>query len=427
MKVLVVGSGGREHALVWKLKQDSCRPDIFCAPGNAGTAKTDVNLDIQAGDIQGITAWTRQEKPDLTVIGPEAPLCEGLTDKLQAEGLRVFGPVRDAAQIEGSKVFAKDVMRNAGVPTGCSEMFSDVQKAKSYIRSVPLPVVVKADGLAAGKGVTVCINRDQAEKAVTSAMVDGAFGEAGKNILIEEYLEGEEVSVLAFVDGKKAVLLPSAQDHKRALDNDKGPNTGGMGAYSPAPMESAQFRKKVQTEVFDPVLKELDQQGICYQGVLYAGLMMTMTGMKVLEFNCRFGDPETQAVLPLLKGDLIPVMEACIDGKLKKNQVACSSDYCVCVVAASGGYPGVYRKGDVIKGLSDAESLDGIVVFHAGTRCKDNQIVTAGGRVLGVTGTGNDLESAAERAYKAVSMISFADMHFRRDIAAKGLRKNENK
>lgn len=422
MKILIVGGGGREHALAWKLTHDQLHPELFCAPGNAGTAELGVNLPISSEDIDGLIAWARREKPDLTVIGPEAPLCAGLADRLQAEGLRAFGPCRAAAQLEGSKVFAKSILQAAGVPTAQSETFTDAQKALAYVRASKAPLVVKADGLAAGKGVLICANAREAEDAVMIAMIDQSFGQAGQQILVEEFLEGEEVSILALVDGRQAVLLPSAQDHKRALDDDQGLNTGGMGAYSPAPMETAAFRKMVLDTIFNPTLKELQKRGITYRGVLYAGLMMTAAGPKVLEFNCRFGDPETQVILPRLKGDLIPAMEACIDGALTPEHVACRPEACVCVVMTAEGYPGAYRKGDPIAGLEKAATLSETMVFHAGTKPVGGQVVTTGGRVLGVTALGRTLAETAEKAYLAVAMIAFQGAHYRHDIAAKGIK-----
>jgi phosphoribosylamine--glycine ligase len=421
MKILIIGGGGREHALAWKLARDRRSPTLFCAPGNAGTAELGVNVPIAAEDIDGLAAWARREQPALTVIGPEAPLCAGLADRLQAEGLRAFGPCRAAAQLEGSKVFAKSVLRSAGVPTAQSETFTDAEKALAYVRAARTPLVVKADGLAAGKGVIICANSREAEAAVAGAMIHQSFGKAGRQILVEEFLEGGEVSVLALVDGKRAVLLPSAQDHKRALDGDLGLNTGGMGAYSPAPMETAAFRKMVLDTIFNPTLKELRRRDITYQGVLYAGLMMTAAGPKVLEFNCRFGDPETQAILPRLTGDLIPAMDACINGNLLPEHAACRPETCVCVVMAAGGYPGAYRKGDAIAGLKEAAALNETMVFHAGTKLEGGRVVTAGGRVLGVTALGLTLCEAAEKAYRAAAKIAFQDAHYRRDIAARGI------
>ena len=421
MKILLIGGGGREHALAWKLAQDRRRPTLFCAPGNAGTAELGVNLPIPAEDIEGLLAWARREKPDLTVIGPEAPLCAGLADRLHAEGFRAFGPGRAAAQLEGSKVFAKSVLQAAGVPTAQSATFTNAEKALAYVRAAKSPLVIKADGLASGKGVLICANAREAEEAVAAAMIHQSFGKAGRQILVEEFLEGEEVSILALVDGRQAVLLPSAQDHKRALDGDLGLNTGGMGAYSPAPMETAAFRKMVLDTIFNPTLKELRRRDITYRGVLYAGLMLTATGPKVLEFNCRFGDPETQAILPRLKGDLLPAMEACIDGNLLPEHAACRPEACVCVVMTSGGYPGTYRQGDAIAGLKAAAALGETFVFQAGTKLEGGRIVTAGGRVLGVTALGQTLAETAAKAYQAVERITFQDAHYRRDIAAKGI------
>ena len=424
MKLLLIGGGGREHALAWKLAQDRRRPTLFCAPGNAGTAELGVIVPISAEDMEGLLAWVSREKPDLTVIGPEAPLCAGLADRLNAGGFRAFGPCRAAAQLEGSKVFAKSVLQDAGVPTASSETFTNAEKALAYVRAAKAPLVVKADGLAAGKGVLICANAREAEAAVATAMIHQSFGKAGRQILVEEFLEGEEVSILALVDGRQAVLLPSAQDHKRALDGDQGLNTGGMGAYSPAPMETTAFRKLVLDTIFNPTLKELSRRDITYRGILYAGLMLTATGPKVLEFNCRFGDPETQAILPRLKGDLIPAMEACIDGNLLPEHAACRMEACVCVVMTAGGYPGAYRQGDAIAGLKEASALSDTMVFHAGTKLAGDKIVTAGGRVLGVTALGRTLAETATKAYQAVARITFQDAHYRRDIAARGIERS---
>ena len=423
MKVFVIGGGGREHALVWKLVNDSCRPQVFCAPGNAGTAELAVNVNIGSDDVPKLVAWARENRPDLTVVGPEAPLCAGITDALEKEGLRVFGPSQSAARMEGSKVFAKDVMVAAGVPTARSNTFTDADEAIGFIHDIGVPIVIKAEGLAAGKGVTVCMTREEAEKAVNEAMVDRAFGEAGKRILVEEFLAGEEVSVLALTDGAHVVLLASAQDHKRAYDQDKGPNTGGMGAYSPAPILKPEQMPDIEREVFGRTLAELKSRGISYKGVLYAGIMMTKTGPKVLEFNCRFGDPETQVILPRIEGDLIPALEACIDGTLSPDLVKYKPEACVCVVMAAGGYPGQYQKGKEIRGLKAAADVPDAVVFHAGTELKEGRVLTSGGRVLGVTALGKDLKTAVDRAYQAVGKISYDGAMFRRDIAAKALKK----
>jgi phosphoribosylamine--glycine ligase len=421
MKVFVVGGGGREHALVWKLAQDSRKPRIFCAPGNAGTADLAENLNLAAEDVPALVEWARANRPDLTVVGPEAPLCAGLVDALEKEGLRVFGPSQAAARIEGSKVFAKDVMVAAGVPAAQSSVFTDADAALAYVRSLGVPIVIKAEGLAAGKGVTVCTTLAEAERAIQECLVEKIFGQAGARILVEEFLEGEEASILALTDGMHVVMLASAQDHKRVFDNDRGPNTGGMGAYSPAPVVPADQMPVIERDVFGRTLAELRKRGIAYKGVLYAGIMMTRTGPKVLEFNCRFGDPETQVILPRLSGDLIPALEACIDGTLRPELVTYKPEACVCVVMAAGGYPGPYRKGMTISGLNDAATLEGAVVFHAGTRLREGRVETAGGRVLGVVALGRGLKEAVGRAYEAVSRISFDGAIFRRDIAAKAL------
>jgi phosphoribosylamine--glycine ligase len=423
MKVLVIGGGGREHALVWKLARDSRRPRIFCAPGNAGTAELAVNLGIAAEDVPAIVDWARLNRPDLTVVGPEAPLCAGLVDALEKEGLRAFGPSKAAARMEGSKVFAKEVMLAAGVPAAKSSVFTDAAQALEFVRSIGAPIVIKAEGLAAGKGVTVCTTVAEAERAVRESLVDKAFGEAGARILVEEFLEGEEASILALTDGVHVVMLASAQDHKRIFDGDQGPNTGGMGAYSPAPVVTPDVLPVIEREVFGRTLAELQKRGIVYKGVLYAGIMMTKAGPKVLEFNCRFGDPETQVILPRLAGDLIPALEACIDGTLRADLVSYKPEACVCVVMAAGGYPGAYQKGREIRGLKEAASVPEAMVFHAGTKLLDGRPVTSGGRVLGVTALGKGLKEAVAQAYAAVDRIAFEGAAFRRDIAAKALRR----
>ena len=417
MKILVVGGGGREHALVWKLVGDSSRPDVFCAPGNAGTAEIATNLDIKAEDVEGLRAWAVDARPDLTVIGPEAPLCAGLSDVLAAENLLVFGPTAAAAQLEGSKLFAKEIMRAAGVPTAKARSFTSADEALAYLHEQGAPVVVKAEGLAAGKGVTVCETIEQADRAVREAMVDRAFGDAGNRVLIEECLSGEEASILALVDGETIVLLASSQDHKRALNGDQGPNTGGMGAYSPAPVVTEALWPIIREQVFERTLNELKKRNIVFRGVLYAGLMIDESVPKVLEFNCRFGDPETQVVLPRLSCDLSPALAACSRGELVEDMISWRTEPCVCVVMASGGYPGPYEKGKPIAGLKAAGELDDVVVFHAGTKQQNGQAITSGGRVLGVTALGPDLKQAVGRAYAAASQISFDGAHYRTDIA----------
>ena len=421
MKILVVGGGGREHTLAWKLANDSSKPDVFCAPGNAGTVGCAENLDIGAEDLEGIMAWAKANRPGLTVVGPEVPLCNGLADMLAAEGLRVFGPGKAAAQMEGSKVFANDVMDAAGVPHAEYEFFTDAEKAKDYVCGKGAPIVIKAEGLAAGKGVTVCSTVKQAEDAIDEALVDGAFGSAGSRVLIEECLIGEEASILALIDGENIVMLASSQDHKRAFDGDKGPNTGGMGAYSPAPVVTDDMWPVIREQVFERTLAELKKRGIVFKGVLYAGLMITESGLKVLEFNVRFGDPETQVVLSRIDGDLLPAFEACVDGTLSEDLIKWREDPCVTIVMASGGYPGSYEKGKVITGLDTADGRDDVTVFHAGTATAGDDVVTSGGRVLAVTALGSDLQNAVDRAYEAVGDIAFEGAQYRNDIAAKAL------
>ncbi len=422
MKVLVVGGGGREDALCWKIASDSSRPEVFCAPGNAGTVRHSKSVPISAEDVEGLVAWAKRERPGLVVVGPEAPLCAGLADRLAADAIPVFGPTRAAARLEGSKVFAKEILKAAGVPTARAESFRDPALALAYLRQQAGPLVVKADGLAAGKGVTVCASAAEAEAAVREAMVDRAFADAGAEVLIEECLIGEEASVLALVDGAHIIPLASAQDHKRVGDGDTGPNTGGMGAYSPAPVVPGSMLDELRRTIFEPVVRELRRRGIPYQGVLYAGLMMTAQGPKVLEFNCRFGDPETQAILPRWDGDLLPALLACTRGTLTSDLIRWKPDACLCVVLAAGGYPGAYRKGTAIEGLDAAANIAGVQVFHAGTRAgAKGGVETSGGRVLGVSALGADVATARQRAYAAVERISFDGMHYRRDIAARAL------
>jgi phosphoribosylamine--glycine ligase len=421
MNVLVIGGGGREHALVHALARDSCRPRLFCAPGNAGTAERATNVPISAEDVSGLLRWASQNRPDLTVVGPEAPLCAGLVDAFEAAGLRVFGPTRAAAQLEGSKAFSKDVMTAAGVPTAAARVFTEVAPAMAFARTLGAPVVIKADGLAAGKGVSVCASLEEAERAIRQSLVERVFGDSGRQVLVEEFLEGEEASILALVDGERVALLASAQDHKRVFDQDQGPNTGGMGAYSPAPVVTEGLLPAITELVFQRTLRELRTRGIVYRGVLYAGLMIGRSGFKVLEFNCRFGDPETQVILPRLASDLIPALVACAEGRLEPTLLRWRREPCVCVVMAAGGYPGPYQKGQPITGLREANALRDVVVFHAGTAQKDGAVVTAGGRVLGVTALGPTLRGAVDQAYAAVAKIRFEGAHSRRDIAARAL------
>jgi phosphoribosylamine--glycine ligase len=422
MKVLIIGNGGREHTLAWKIANDSKKPEIFCAPGNAGTAALGTNLDLSGTDLDGILAWAKANQPDLTVIGPEAPLCAGLADVLEAEGFRVFGPKKAAAELEGSKQFAKEIMKAAGVPTAASEMFTDAASACAYVREKGAPIVIKADGLAAGKGVTVAETVEQAESAIKEAF-EGAFGDAGHRVVIEDFLEGEEASILALIDGEHIVILASSQDHKRAYEGDTGPNTGGMGAYSPAPIVTDDILKKVREEVYERTLAELKKRDIVFKGVLYAGLMIKDGELNVVEFNCRFGDPETQVVLSRWDGDMLPAIEALIDGNLSDDLVSWKPEHAVCVVMASGGYPGDYEKGFAISGIADADALEGTKVFHAGTDLKEGNVVNTGGRVLGVTALGDGIQNAVDNAYKAVEKISWTGEFHRADIAHRELKR----
>ena len=426
MKILVVGSGGREHAITWRLAQDAARHELYCAPGNAGTAALATNLALGAEDVEGIAAWAAENKPDLVVVGPEAPLCKGLVDALAKVGVKAFGPCAAGARMEGSKRFAKEVMNAAGVPTGRAQVFTDPVAAKAALPEYGLPVVIKADGLAAGKSVVVAETAGQAEAAIDDMLVGNKFGAAGAEVLIEEFLDGEECSILALVDGENAVLLPGSQDHKRVFDGDKGPNTGGMGAYSPAPVVTPAMMPEIKEKIILPVVRELKRRGIVYKGVLYAGLMITPPGGKtalsgsainVVEFNARFGDPETEAVLPRLGGDFAKVLLACADGNLSEADVVVKDEMAATVIVASGGYPGSYAKGKVIAGLDAAAQIPGAIVFHCGTKAQDGQILTAGGRVLSVTGLGKDLRAAVDTAYAAVAKISFDGAFHRADIA----------
>ena len=396
-------------------------PKVFCAPGNAGTAAVGTNVPVQATDLDGISDWCRENKPGLVVVGPEAPLCAGLVDRLTAEGVRVFGPAKDAARLEGSKIFAKEVMLAAGIPTARSHVFESADAALAHLRQRGVPVVIKADGLAAGKGVTVATSMELAEAAINEAMVRGAFGDAGRRVLVEDCLDGPEASILALIDGAHIVLLASSQDHKRVFDGDLGPNTGGMGAYSPAPIVTEDMWPAIQEQVFLPALREMTKRGIVYKGVLYAGLMMTRQGPRVLEFNCRFGDPETQAILMRWDGDILPALQAVVDGTLSQSMVRWKPEASVCVVMAAGGYPGRHATGQEITGLDVAARLPSTEVFHAATRLDEGKVVTAGGRVLGVTATGSTLRKAVDRAYEACGLLRFPKAHYRRDIAWRAL------
>jgi phosphoribosylamine--glycine ligase len=421
MNVLVVGGGGREHALVWKLAQSPRVTRIYAAPGNAGTEELAHNVGIEADNVEGLLAFAEAEKIGLTVVGPEAPLVAGIVDRFRARGLRVFGPSAAAARLEGSKAFAKAKMREFGVPTGDYREFTDADSARAYVREKGAPLVVKADGLAAGKGVIVAHTVEEALRGVEAILVEGIFGDAGRTVVVEEFLEGEEASFLAFCDGTTVLPMASTQDHKAVFDGDRGPNTGGMGAYSPAPVLSPELFEAAVDTVMRPMVEGMAAQGTPYVGVLYGGLMVRDGQLQVLEFNCRFGDPECQPIVMRMQGDLLPVLEACIDGRLEHVKLEWDPRAAVCVVMASEGYPGAYPKGVEIRGLEKASRLPDTAVFHAGTRRSNGRIVTSGGRVLGVTALGNDIGQAIERAYTAVGAVSWPGAHYRTDIGRKAL------
>jgi len=421
MRVLVVGGGGREHALAWKISQSPLVDRTYCAPGNAGIAEVAECVDIKADDVEGLLHFGRDNDIGLTVVGPEDPLTLGLVDVFRKEGLKAFGPSRDAAEIEGSKVFAKEVMHRHVIPTAQFRVFDKADEALAYLDVTPAPIVVKADGLAKGKGVIVCRTDEEARDAVRRIMVDGEFGDAGDRAVIEECLKGEEASIIALTDGKTIVPLLSSQDHKPVHDHDKGPNTGGMGAYAPVPLITPGVFKEIERKVLVQVVHAMHREKRRYRGVVYAGLMITPGGPMVLEFNCRFGDPETQPVFMMLKSDIVPALLATIEGKLGAVALEWETGAAVCVVMASGGYPGPYEKGKPIQGLDRLKGEKDVQVFHAGTAIKDGQVVTNGGRVLGVTARGPDLRTAQQRAYEAVGQISFEGAHYRGDIGNKGL------
>ncbi|MBT8342684.1 MAG: phosphoribosylamine--glycine ligase [Desulfatitalea sp.] len=425
MKILVVGGGGREHALVWKIHQSPLVEKIYCAPGNAGMAELAECVPIGAEQIEQLAAFARQQQIDLTVIGPEGPLSMGIVDHFEQEGLRVFGANQKAAAIEASKSFAKQIMNTYGVPTAKGETFSDFKKAAAYIKATGAPIVVKADGLAAGKGVMVCDTEDQAVAALKQILVDQAYGQAGAQVVVEACLEGEEASFLAFTDGETVLPLPSSQDHKAVFDDDQGPNTGGMGAYSPAPVVDKLLHDRIMNEVMLPTVRGMAAEGRPYKGVLYAGLMINRDSIKVLEFNGRFGDPEAQPLLMRLKSDIVPIMQAVIDGRLDQCRLEIDPRAAVCVVMASGGYPGAYQTGQTINGLDQVKSMTDVMVFHAGTERRDETLVTGGGRVLGVTALGETVAQAIDQAYQAVEKISWKNVHSRKDIGRKALRRLE--
>jgi phosphoribosylamine--glycine ligase len=421
MKVLVVGGGGREHALVWKIAQSPKVTKIYCAPGNAGISEQAMIVPIKANDLNSLLEFSVKEKIDLTVVGPEDPLTQGIVDLFESKGLFIFGANRKAAKIEGSKAFAKEVMKKYYIPTAFYEIFDNRNEAVQYIRRQGAPIVVKADGLAAGKGVMVCNTVEEAIQSVDKIMVEKIFGEAGNRVIIEEYLVGEEASYIAFTDGKTILPMASSQDHKSIFDGDRGPNTGGMGAYSPAPVVTDEVHEKIIEKILRPIIYGLEEESRTYKGVLYAGLMIHDGHPKVLEFNARFGDPETQPVLMRMKGDIVPILEACMKGTLSQHRIEWDSRPSVCVVMASKGYPEDYEKGKMIRGLKEVSQMEGVFVFHAGTTIKDGQRVTNGGRVLGVTGLGEDIPRAIEKTYQAVKKISWDGVHYRTDIGQKAL------
>ncbi len=419
MKVLVVGGGGREHTILWKLSQSPQKPELYAAPGNGGISEIAKCVDIKATDVDGVVRFAKENQIDLTVVAPDDPLMLGMVDRLEEEGLLAFGPRQNAAIIEGSKVFSKELMKKYGIPTAAYEVFSEPEAAVSYLETVSYPTVIKAEGLALGKGVIIAENFEEAKAAVYDMMCDKVFGDAGSRVVIEEFLTGQEVSVLAFTDGKTLYPMVSAQDHKRAYDNDEGLNTGGMGTFSPSRLYSAEIHKECMENIFLPTMDAMNKEGRPFCGVLYFGLIMTQKGVKVIEYNARFGDPETQVVLPRLKTDLLEIFMAVAKKELHKVQVEWYDNAAVCVVMASGGYPKSYAKGYEISGICEAEENENITVFHAGTKKEADKFLTAGGRVLGVTAVAENLDAAIRKAYEGVSKISFKDVHYRKDIGTK--------
>jgi len=417
MKILVIGSGGREHALAWKLRQSPHAERIFCAPGNAGTAEVAENVAISSNDLEALVRFAKGNRVDLTVVGPDDPLAAGIVDLFTAEKLRAFGPTKSAARIEASKIFAKELMSAQKIPTAEARTFSDSREALGYCKRLKFPVVIKADGLALGKGVTIAPDAATARSTIDAMMNQRRFGEAGRRIVIEEFLRGTECSLHALVDGSNYRLLESARDHKRAFDGDQGPNTGGMGAFSPANNWNSKLQLQFEAEIMQPLLRGFLHEGINFRGLLYPGLIITDDGPRVLEFNCRFGDPETQALLPRMKSDLLPLLDATINGHIQDSTIEWDQRAAVTIVLASGGYPGKYQIGKNISGLDEAAKLESVQIFHAGTNRANSEITTAGGRVLAVTALGSTRKAARARAYEAVSRIHFENCHYRRDIA----------
>jgi phosphoribosylamine---glycine ligase len=421
MKILVIGSGGREHALAWKISQSPKVNQLFCAPGSAAIGELAQCVAVNPEQIEKLADLAEKEKIDLTVVGPELPLTLGIADLFEEKGLKIFGPNRAAAQLEGSKAFAKEILKDSGIPTASFGTFTDAASAKRYVAKNPAPCVVKADGLAAGKGVLICTDHEQAEAAIDDILVRHAFGQAGEKVVIEEFLDGEEASFMVLTDGDHVLPLASSQDHKRVFDNDEGPNTGGMGAYSPAPVVTSAMHQRILHEILKPLLSGLKNEGIRYRGVIYVGLMITKSGPKVLEFNARFGDPECQPIMMRLRSDLVSLLEATIDGKLNQVQPEWYEDPAVCVVLSARGYPGPYDKGYEIRGLDKLKHWEKGFVFHAGTAKENGRWLTSGGRVLGVTARGSDIGNAVTNAYSAVSQISWDGMHYRKDIARRAI------
>jgi phosphoribosylamine--glycine ligase len=423
MKILVVGGGGREHTLVWKISQSKLVDKIYCAPGNAGSSEFAESVPIDAEDIDALADFAEKTKIDLTVVGPEGPLVAGIADVFKARGLKVFGPDKNAALLEGSKDFAKKHMQKYNIPTSIGKAFTDAAEAKAYVQYLGAPIVIKADGLAAGKGVIICKTEQEAFEAIDSMIKDKAFGVAGEVVVVEETLEGEEASFIALSDGKTVLPLPESQDHKRIFDNDEGPNTGGMGAYSPAPVLDTMLKKMAMEQVMIPAVEGMAKEGTPFKGILYAGLMVKDNKLKVLEFNTRLGDPETQPILMRLENDIVPLIEACVDGTLHLHETKIDPRAAMCVVISSKGYPGPYETGEIITGIKEAEKDGATKVFHAGTKMKDGKVVTSGGRVLGVTSLGDSVQDAIDTAYVACSKISFDGHFYRKDIGARATKK----
>lgn len=419
MKVLIIGKGGREHAIAWKLSKSKKISKLYCAPGNAGIEEFAQCVPIEATDIDKLVDYAKSERIDFTVVGMDDPLVMGIVDAFEKEGLRVFGPRKNAAIIEGSKAFSKDLMKKYHIPTAAYESFEDYDKALAYLKTQDMPIVIKADGLALGKGVLICNDFNEAEAGLKEIMLDKKFGTAGNKVVIEEFLTGPEISVLSFCDGNTVVPMVSAQDHKRALDHDMGLNTGGMGTFSPSRIYTQQLDKECMETIYKPTVAAMNSEGRTFKGIIYFGLMLTPKGIRVIEYNARFGDPETQVILPRLKTDLLEIFEACVDGTLDKMDIQWEDNAAVCVILASGGYPEKYEKGYAITGLESLQQKDNMIAFHAGTKKENGNIVTDGGRVIGITGVGKNLDDAIKIAYQGVELVNFEKKHYRTDIGVK--------